>query len=59
MMGHKKPPARAWARWQESSAEMAVLGDSIPVLQFDLNGVAGDNKPSRVWSGQAGFFEPY
>jgi hypothetical protein len=38
---------------------MAVLGDSIPVLQFDLSGVAGDNKPSRVWSGQAGFFEPY
>jgi hypothetical protein len=38
---------------------MAVLGDSIPVLQFDLSGVAGDNKPSRVSSGQAGFFEPY
>jgi hypothetical protein len=59
MIGHKKPPARALTRWQESSAGMAVLGDSIPVLQFDLSGVAGDNKPSRVSSGQAGFFEPY
>src|SRR5689334_4615884 len=31
MLDHHRPPARAVARWQESSAGMAVLGDSIPV----------------------------
>jgi hypothetical protein len=61
---HENTPARAPARWQESSAGMAVLGDSIPVLgKRDLSAVANDNKPRKVPSRslcrQAGFFVPY
>src|SRR5690242_13118229 len=57
-----QPPAHAQARWQESSAGMAVLGDSIPVDR-DLSRPGNDDKADwfRLADGsyQPAVFVPY